>query len=91
MDVSGDIESLVNDIDRRFKDGSITKRQLEGDKERAEKIIEKMVIHKKHLRDRYLDVSNRLADVNKAINAVVSKVESELVEPDDFAKMLAEL
>lgn len=91
MDVTGDINSLINDIDRRFKDGSITKRQLEGDKDRAQKIIEKMAVHKKHLRDRYMEVSNRLVGVQKAIEGVFTKVENELVEPEDFMNMLDSL
>ena len=88
LDVTGSVESLIADINKRFKDGTITKRQLEGDKERMERIVERMVVHKNNLREAYLELSNKTVDVQKAINLVITNVENNLIEPDDFMSAL---
>lgn len=90
-DIFGDIETLVADIDRRFKDGSITKRQLEGDKDRANRILEKARVHRDNLRLAAAEVSAKLATLGVSIEKVITRVESGLVEPDDFANLLESL
>jgi hypothetical protein len=90
-DIFGDIDELVSSIDKRFKDGSITKRQLDGDKERASKILEKIRVHRDNLRLAAAQVSAKLLNVSGSIENLVERVENGLVEPDDFAKMLESL
>lgn len=87
-DIFGEIEGLVGDIGKRFNEGTITKRQLEGDKERIKKIVEKITVHKDNLRSAADEVTKRLETVNRTISALVGKVELGTVEPGDFMSML---
>lgn len=90
-DIFGDIDSLVADIDRRFKEGSITRRQLEGDKERASKILEKIKVHRDNLRKTESEVTAKLTVVSSTIEKVLGRVEDGLIEPADFMSMLGKL
>lgn len=90
-DIAGDIGSLVADIDKRFKEGVITKRQLEGDMNRAHEILEKYKIHSENLRARAGAINAKLRTVVDTLKAVQERVERGIVEPDDFMKSLESL
>jgi hypothetical protein len=90
-DIAGDIASLVADIDKRFKDGSITKRQLEGDMARAADIVEKYKIHSENLRARAGAINAKLHNVMTTLREVQDRVERGIVEPSDFMKSLESL
>lgn len=90
-DLTGDIESLVADINKRFEEGKITRRQLEGDQERIQKIVQKTEVHADALRAKASAIRAKLELAKKAVKSVIDKVESGIIEPKAFMKALGEL
>lgn len=90
-DLVGDIDSLVADINKRFEEGKITRRQLEGDQDRIQKIVKKTDIYADTLRAKAASIKAKLELAKKAVKSVIDKVDAGIVEPKDFMKALGEL
>lgn len=86
-----DIEAMIKDIDSRFRDGSITKRQLEGDKTKAEDLSAKILFHYENLNKKANEIRLKMESVAKSIDDVFTRVEAGIIEPDDFMRMLGDL
>jgi len=91
FDIFSDIESLINDVENKFKEGTITKRTLASRKEEAVKILEKIEIHRENLSVEIGAVTERLTKVRGALEAVTTKVEDGVIDPEDFLAELAKL
>lgn len=83
-----EMDGLIADVNGRFKDGSITKRQLEGDKTRAETLLTKIKVHTENLHRKAGEVSERAFKLSTALELVFGRVEAGIVEPDDFMNAL---
>ena len=87
-DIFSDIDALIQDVEAKFKDGSITRRVLDGRKTEALEILTKIKVHEKNLRSQAKEVRKKLGNVAKALDAVTTKVESTIFDPADFYKEL---
>ena len=90
-DIFGEINTLIKEVNDAFRERKITKRQLEGARDRASSIVETIKVHEENLRGSLSKVSDELNRVRTALSGVFSKVEEGIVEPEDFMRMLKEL
>lgn len=90
-DLFGEIDSLVNDINKRFELGTITRRQLDGSHERIQAIVKKTEIHADTLRAKASSIKVKLEIAKKAVKSVADRVSAGIIEPKDFMKALSEL
>jgi hypothetical protein len=90
-DVFGDIEALVKDINQRFEKGTITRRQLDGDRDRLQEIVKKTEVHAESLRTKAAAIRARLLTAKQAIMKVTVNVDAGIIEPADFMKALGKL
>lgn len=90
-DIFDELQSLVAEIDEEFKTGVITKRRLEGKKERAEHILEKIGVHEVNLRTKAKALRLKANSLARALAGVTSKIEDNLVDAKDFVAALGAL
>lgn len=90
-EVFSEIEALISGIDKDFKEGVITRKKLENDKAEAEKILEKIQVHANNLSSKLKSIKDKIGTVSTALAKVTADVESGIVEPEDFMKMLREI
>lgn len=84
----GQIDNLIDDIQREFDKGTINIKKLENRKEKADEIFELIATHKENLRGAYDKVSQRLNAVSLALGKVENKVRDGIQESEDFMTML---
>lgn len=87
-DIFGEINALIAEVDKEFRERKITRRKLEGARERATAIVESIAVHRENLRGSLEKVSDELNRVRTAISNVFEKVEEGIVEPGEFMDLL---
>ena len=90
-EVYAEIETLVRDTEKAFKERKITKRQLEGKINEVEEIFKKISVHKENLRARAEALGAKALTFKRAVDLSFSKIEEGVIDPADFMKLLGEL
>lgn len=87
-DISDDISTLIAEVEERYKNGTITHRQLEGDMNRADEIVKKYKIHSENLRARSVSINVKIQKVVETLKSCKDRVEQGIVSTEDFATAL---
>jgi len=87
-DIFTEIEELLADMSAKADGGNFSRKVLEGRKEEAKRIYEKISVHEANLRTKADDVRKKLATISKAMEAVTGKIEDGIFEAKDFYEEL---
>jgi len=87
-DIFSEIEELLADMSAKVEGGNFSRKVLEGRKEEAKRIFEKIQVHEVNLRSKADDVKKKLTNISKAMEAVTGKIEEGIFEAKDFYEEL---
>jgi hypothetical protein len=90
-DITADIATLVADIEKRYKEGKITKAQLAGDMVKAAEIVDRYKIHAGNLKARATAINAKLMNVVQTLKTCEARVSSGIVSVEDFSGALESL
>jgi hypothetical protein len=90
-DLTNTINTLIEDVTKRLEKKTITKRQLEGQVNRIQEIMDKTEAHAHNLRSKAAEIRAKLITTRKAVEVVAGRVDEGILDPRDFIAALGDL
>ena len=90
-DISTEIMNIVKKVHEKMKDGSLTRRGLEGKIKEADAVFEKIEIHAANLRSKLTSITGQVENAKKHFNSMLDNAEQIALDPEDFMEELRAL
>jgi hypothetical protein len=90
-DITTDIMNIVKKVHEKMKDGSLTRRGLEGKVKEADAVFKKIEIHAANLRGKLKNITEQVESAKKNFNSMLDNADQVALDPEDFMEELKNL